>query len=155
MFSADDRSATVSLHAATLHNQSRRANIGSLSHPPFPLSTFCFLPFRSNAFPFMRFRTPVHDRNVLNSFCFKRLRTTLLVTEGWGTTAALIPNPEPLAPVFSLQLTYPRRIGHPKRSEGSLLISFQQLTNCSNLSPLSCFLCFHALTHCQFVSLLF
>src|SRR5690348_559407 len=41
------------------------------------------------------------------------------------------------------QLTYPKRIGHPERSEGSLLISFQQLTNCSELSPDSGFLCFH------------
>ena len=26
----------------------------------------------------------VHDRNALNSFCFKGLRTTFIATEGWG-----------------------------------------------------------------------
>lgn len=57
----------------------------------------------SNAFVFFQFRTFVHDRNVLNPFPSNTLRTTFVITEGWGMLSALIPNPEPLVPVLSFQ----------------------------------------------------
>ena len=37
----------------------------------------------TNPFPFNQFRACVRDRNALNSFPIKRLRTTLIATEGW------------------------------------------------------------------------
>src|SRR5260370_39584711 len=43
------------------------------------------------------------------------------------------------------QLTYPKRIGHPDRSEGSLFTSFQRLTNCLKSPTLSEPLCFQSL----------
>src|SRR5579859_7347239 len=52
---------------------------------------------------FICFRTLVRDRNALNPFRFNRLRTTFFATEGWGMISALIPRPQPLAPVSSFQ----------------------------------------------------
>src|SRR5690242_4332422 len=51
---------------------------------------FCFL-----SLTFLR-NSCVHDRNALNSFCFKSLRTTFFTPEGWGMIPTLIPSPGPL-----------------------------------------------------------
>ena len=65
----------------------------------------------------------VHDRNALNPFRLKRLRTTFFATEGW------VPP-------------------HPRKSAASANHNFQQLTHCFRPSPHGGSLCFHEVTHC-------
>ena len=57
----------------------------------------CFLGLRL-------LRNPcVHDRNALNSFRSKHLRTTFFATEGWGMISAPVASPEGFATVYSFQ----------------------------------------------------
>src|ERR671923_681336 len=88
----------------------------------------------------------VHDRNALNSFRHRHLRTTFFTTGGWGTASALTLHPEPPVSVFSFQslthypIDYPTRIVVlSERSESKDLtvnsplstfvpLSFQQVT---------------------------
>ena len=124
----------------------------------------------------------VHDRNTLNSFPFKRLRTAFFATAGWGgsTIAPLhshprnsaksaaccslssnslritsLADPHTLTPVESHPYQKRRGGGIRRSYKNSKTLpgfsarpNFQSLTNCSLLSPLFGFLCFHALTHC-------
>jgi hypothetical protein len=74
----------------------RRATLHHLTPPMYS----------SNLFPFIRFRTALHDRNALNSFPSKRLRTTFIATAGWGVSyldPSLPTHHCPLCTVFCFQ----------------------------------------------------
>lgn len=63
----------------------------------------------------------VHDRNALNSFALKCLRTTFFATEAWGAAAAPILDPSPPTPGFSFQ-----RLTHCPICKLFLLMTLQQ-----------------------------